>query len=97
MISQLTEQKINQLLESGNYRNSDKLGEPLSDIEMELLKVIAHEGIVDRYRLALKFKKSHNTIRNQIVSILDKLNLDNSTQAVSYYYQYMIGDQTSEK
>lgn len=79
----LTSFQVMQLLESGNYRNDDKLGKPLSKRENEIVRLML-DGFYTRQLLAKKLYLSEHTIRNNIVSICDKLNVDDTTGIVLY-------------
>jgi len=80
-----TQDEIKTMIHNGNCRNSDKLGKPLSDSELQIIEQLLAGN--NRQQIASNLSKSENTIRNQIVSICDKLELNDTTGIVAYAYQ----------
>ena len=91
MIDLLTDKKVSELLENGLYRNSDKLGQALTKVENDIVANLL-KGYDSKQSLAAKLAKSENTIRNQLVSIQDKLNVNTMLGIVAYWINQQTAD-----
>ena len=72
-------------LEAMNGSNSTDTGEhytPLSPREMEILRYVTR-GLSNK-EIAAELSISHQTVKNHMTSILDKLNVEDRTQAAVY-------------
>lgn len=76
----------NLLGRADKVRTTDQYG--ISDKELEIIKKIA-EGLSNR-EIAEQLFLSEGTIRNNISTILDKLNLRDRTQLAIFYYKNII-------
>ena len=73
-----------ELDDHNSIRNTDLYGQPLSIRELQIIKLIATRGM-SRKEIATALNVSPNTIRNQTMSIFDKLNIDNNIKiAIAY-------------
>ena len=73
-----------QLDDHNSIRNTDLYGQPLSIRELQIIKLIATQGM-SRKQIAIILNVSEHTIRNQTVSIFDKLNIDNNIKIAIVY------------
>ena len=73
-----------ELDDHNSIRNTDLYGQPLSIRELQIIKLMATRGM-SRKEIATALNVSPNTIRNQTMSIFDKLNIDNNIKiAIAY-------------
>lgn len=73
-----------ELDDHNSIRNTDLYGQPLSIRELQIIKLIATQGM-SRKQIAIILNVSEHTIRNQTVSIFDKLNIDNNIKIAIVY------------
>ena len=89
--------KIDPKTDYDSIRNHELYGKPLSDRETEILVLIATKGL-SRSEIAKELSISPYTVRNQVFSIFDKLNINNNVQvAIVYLTGEIPSDMIKEK
>lgn len=84
-----TQDEIKTMIHNGNCRNSDKLGKPLSDKELEIVQLMIN-GITLTEDISTSLNISTQTTRNHIYNICDKLELYDRAAIIAYAYQVSI-------